>query len=52
MAALFGGFVGQEAVKAASGKFTPLRQWFHFDAAEALPDGPLPEAEFEPTGGR
>ncbi len=27
MAAMFGGIVGQEVVKAVSGKFTPLHQW-------------------------
>ena len=37
MAAMFGGVVGQEVVKAASGKFHPLFQWIYFDAVEALP---------------
>ena len=37
MAAMFGGVVGQEVVKAASGKFHPLFQWLYFDAVEALP---------------
>jgi ubiquitin-activating enzyme E1 len=27
MAAMFGGIVGQEVVKAVSGKFHPLHQW-------------------------
>jgi hypothetical protein len=31
MCAMFGGIVGQEAVKAISGKFTPITQWFYFD---------------------
>ena len=45
MTSLFGGIVGQEVLKASSGKFTPIKQWFYFDAAEALPDGPLPPEE-------
>lgn len=52
MAAMFGGFVGQEVVKAVSGKFTPLHQWFYFDSLESLPDDILPEAEYEQTGSR
>lgn len=48
MAALFGGIVGQEVLKAASGKFHPLKQWFYFDAVETLPDEALPEEEFAP----
>jgi ubiquitin-activating enzyme E1 len=31
MVAMFGGIVGQEVVKAISGKFTPITQWFYFD---------------------
>jgi ubiquitin-activating enzyme E1 len=38
MAAFLGGMVGQEIVKAVSGKFMPLLQWFHFDSIESLPD--------------
>eukprot|EP00199_Chlamydomonas_sp_CCMP681_P000060 CAMPEP_0119109006 /NCGR_PEP_ID=MMETSP1180-20130426/16736_1 /TAXON_ID=3052 ORGANISM="Chlamydomonas cf sp, Strain CCMP681" /NCGR_SAMPLE_ID=MMETSP1180 /ASSEMBLY_ACC=CAM_ASM_000741 /LENGTH=1022 /DNA_ID=CAMNT_0007094699 /DNA_START=109 /DNA_END=3180 /DNA_ORIENTATION=- len=38
MAALFGGLVGQEVVKALSGKFHPLFQWLYFDSVESLPD--------------
>jgi ubiquitin-activating enzyme E1 len=58
MAALFGGVVGQEVVKAVSGKFHPLHQWLHFDAAEALPEaadgasGLLPPEEVAPRGDR
>jgi len=40
--------VGQEVLKACSGKFTPLKQWLYFDAVEALPDEPLTEAEVAP----
>ncbi|XP_078447049.1 ubiquitin-activating enzyme 1 [Wolffia australiana] len=37
MAAIFGGIVGQEVVKACSGKFHPLFQFFYFDSVESLP---------------
>jgi ubiquitin-activating enzyme E1 len=38
MSAFLGGFVAQEIVK-YTGKYTPLRQWFHYDVFESLPDG-------------
>ncbi|XP_020101243.1 ubiquitin-activating enzyme E1 2-like [Ananas comosus] len=41
MAAMFGGIVGQEVVKACSGKFHPLFQFFYFDSIESLPTEPL-----------
>jgi ubiquitin-activating enzyme E1 len=37
MAALMGGVVGQEVMKAVSGKFMPIRQFWYFDAIECLP---------------
>ena len=43
MAAIFGGITAQEALKACTGKFHPLFQWFYFDSMESLPD-PLPDA--------
>lgn len=36
--AFFGGIVGQEVLKACSGKFTPIRQWFYYDFIDCLPD--------------
>ncbi|RLN96567.1 hypothetical protein BBJ28_00025867, partial [Nothophytophthora sp. Chile5] len=54
MAAFLGGIVGQEALKACSSKFTPIQQFFYFDAVECLPDAvyaDTPEA-FAPTGSR
>ena len=39
MCAMFGGVVGQEVVKAISGKFTPISQWLYFDRCE-LPSTP------------
>jgi ubiquitin-activating enzyme E1 len=53
-AAVLGGIVGQEVLKAASGKFHPIFQWFYFDAVEALPEDVLnlPHSEFAPVGNR
>jgi len=36
MSAFFGGIVAQEIVK-YTGKYTPLKQWLHFDIYETLP---------------
>jgi ubiquitin-activating enzyme E1 len=40
MNAFIGGLVAQEAMKACSGKFMPVRQLMYFDALECLPDQP------------
>ena len=42
LAAFYGGYVAQEAVKAITGKFSPTHQYFYYDAMEVLPD-------FDPT---
>ena len=53
MAAAIGGIVGQEVMKACSGKFMPINQWFYFDAIECLSDNwPLPQEEYQPEGSR
>jgi ubiquitin-activating enzyme E1 len=55
LCAVFGGVVGQEVMKAASGKFNPLQQWLYFDAEEALPgngEAPLAASEVQPRGSR
>ncbi|XP_010557978.1 PREDICTED: ubiquitin-activating enzyme E1 2 [Tarenaya hassleriana] len=52
MAAMFGGIVGQEVVKACSGKFHPLFQFFYFDSVESLPMEPLDAIEFRPQNCR
>ncbi len=51
MAAVLGGFVAQEALKAGSGKFTPLQQYFYLDALECLPKdyAELPESDYYPV---
>lgn len=52
LAAVLGGVAAQEVLKAASGKFHPIFQWFYFDAIEMLPEGEFTEEEFQPTGSR
>ncbi|XP_074586988.1 ubiquitin-activating enzyme E1 2-like [Curcuma longa] len=52
MAAIFGGIVGQEVVKACSGKFHPLFQFFYFDSLESLPVEPLEPSYFKPLNHR
>ncbi|XP_052148901.1 ubiquitin-activating enzyme E1 3-like [Oryza glaberrima] len=52
MAAMFGGIVGQEVVKACSGKFHPQYQFFYFDSAESLPTYPLDSKDLKPLNSR
>ncbi|KAF9596666.1 hypothetical protein IFM89_012865 [Coptis chinensis] len=52
MAAMFGGIVGQEVVKACSGKFHPLFQFFYFDSIESLPTKPLDPSDLRPLNSR
>ncbi|KAK4274841.1 hypothetical protein QN277_018011 [Acacia crassicarpa] len=52
MAAMFGGIVGQEVVKACSGKFHPLFQYFYFDSVESLPTEPIDPDEYRPVNSR
>ena len=48
MQAIIGGIAAQEVMKAVTGKFMPVRQYFYFDAIECLPENDfqpkLPEA--------
>jgi len=48
VATFMGGVVCQEALKACSGKYTPVNQWMFYDAQEALPDKfeEMAESEF------
>lgn len=50
MAALLGGLVAQEALKACSAKLSPIRQWLYVDAAESW--GPVTVDECAPRDGR
>ena len=49
MAAIVGGIVGQEIVKACTAKFHPICQGFYFDAFDCLPTDDLPIEEFSPA---
>ncbi|KAL3654890.1 E1 ubiquitin-activating protein [Castilleja foliolosa] len=52
MAAMFGGIVGQEVVKACSGKFHPLFQFFYFDSVESLSTEPSNPNDLRPLNSR
>ncbi|KAJ1980774.1 E1 ubiquitin-activating protein [Dimargaris cristalligena] len=52
MSAFFGGIVGQEVLKACSGKFGPIMQDFYFDSLESLPETELTEADCQPLNSR
>ncbi|KAI0132761.1 putative ubiquitin-protein ligase [Xylariales sp. AK1849] len=53
MAALFGGLTAQEVLKAVSGKFHPMKQWFYFDSLESIPtSSPRSEELCRPIGSR
>jgi ubiquitin-activating enzyme E1 len=43
MNAVIGGTAAQEVMKACSGKFSPIFQYFYFDCREVLPEKPLLE---------
>lgn len=38
MQSVIGGIVAQEAMKACTGKFMPINQWFYYDSFECLPE--------------
>jgi len=53
MAAVIGGLVAQEVLKACSGKFQPIHQFFYFDSFESLPTSvSLTEESCKPKGTR
>jgi len=56
LTAFMGGVAAQEAIKACTGKFTPLHQWLYLDTVEVLPvpeEGQqLDHAQFQPRGNR
>ncbi|XP_071385741.1 ubiquitin-like modifier-activating enzyme 6 [Centroberyx affinis] len=53
LAAAVGGLASQEALKALTGKFAPLQQWFYLDAIEVVkPLQSLSAEEFSPRGDR
>lgn len=53
LCAFMGGVVAQEALKALTGKFSPLSQWLHLDAREVLPkEIPTDVRPFQPRHDR
>ncbi|XP_030003372.1 ubiquitin-like modifier-activating enzyme 6 isoform X1 [Sphaeramia orbicularis] len=53
LAAAVGGLASQEALKAITGKFAPLQQWFYLDAMEVVrPLQSYSAEEFSPRGDR
>lgn len=52
IAAVLGGFVAQEVLKAVSSKFHPMVQHMYFDSLESLPSTLPTEADCAPTGSR
>ncbi|KAI0871527.1 putative ubiquitin-protein ligase [Hypoxylon argillaceum] len=53
MAALFGGLAAQEVLKAVSGKFHPIKQWFYLDSLESIPTSSVRSEELcKPIGSR
>ncbi|KAI9143154.1 hypothetical protein BKA69DRAFT_1026824 [Paraphysoderma sedebokerense] len=53
MAAVIGGLVAQEVLKACSGKFHPIVQYFYFDSFESLPSSvQINEETCKPRGTR
>ncbi|KAM3624083.1 uncharacterized protein V6R79_018735 [Siganus canaliculatus] len=53
LAAAVGGIASQEVLKAITGKFAPLQQWFYLDAVEVVkPLQSLAAEEFFPRGDR
>eukprot|EP00003_Mantamonas_plastica_P023490 TRINITY_DN4238_c0_g1_i1.p1 TRINITY_DN4238_c0_g1~~TRINITY_DN4238_c0_g1_i1.p1 ORF type:complete len:1011 (-),score=457.88 TRINITY_DN4238_c0_g1_i1:44-3076(-) len=53
LAAFAGGFIGQETLKAVTGKYTPLNQWLYVDCVEVLPEPEDAKNEtFAKTGDR
>jgi ubiquitin-activating enzyme E1 len=52
MNAAIGGMAAQEVMKACTGKFTPVHQYFTFDAIECLPPTDPTEEDCKATGSR
>lgn len=50
--ASLGGIIGQEVMKACSGKFFPIYQYLYFDAIECLADEKPTEDDAKPIGSR
>ena len=50
LSAFYGGVLGQEVIKACTGKFSPIKQFLYVDALEALPEeGSQTPEDFQPV---
>lgn len=49
IASVLGSITAQEVIKAASCKFTPMKQWLYFDALTVMPNEDPSDAEFDLT---
>uniref|UniRef100_UPI00398E3D27 ubiquitin-like modifier-activating enzyme 6 n=1 Tax=Pristiophorus japonicus TaxID=55135 RepID=UPI00398E3D27 len=53
LTAAFGGIISQEALKALTGKFSPLQQWLYYDVTEILQNlEDTSSDQFQPRGDR
>jgi ubiquitin-activating enzyme E1 len=52
MTAFLGGILGQEVLKACSGKFMPLKQYYYFDSSTCLPSEEGDLAQYAPQQSR
>eukprot|EP00954_Amorphochlora_amoebiformis_P016002 1256997-Amorphochlora_amoeboformis.AAC.1 len=52
MTATVGGIVGQEIIKACTGKFSPIKQFLYFHAINALPSETKPSTANKPRNSR
>jgi len=52
LTSFIGGVVAQEALKAVTGKFTPLNQWLYVDSTEILPALTTAPSHFQPKNSR
>lgn len=50
MCSIVGGFAAQEVLKASSGKFTPLKQFFYFSCHDAYRGDGMPPSQATKTG--
>ncbi|GAB1603006.1 ubiquitin-like modifier-activating enzyme 6 [Argonauta hians] len=52
LCAVLGGFMAQEVLKALTGKFTPLSQWFYVDVTDVFAENQACDSSFLPKNDR
>eukprot|EP01040_Poterioochromonas_malhamensis_P009078 gene9078-9832_t len=52
ISAQIGGILGQEVLKACSGKFMPIKQWYYYESFDSLPEPLLVEDDVKPLNSR